>query len=89
MNWITGHGLQFGFDALVPSGHSDSQDFGVLLSSDPPPPPTSTLSDLVAYGEMTFSGRVPDQGPAAEEVSRLIGELRSLGWISARQDALT
>jgi chromosome partitioning protein len=53
------------------------------------PPLTSTLGDLVAYGEMTFSGRVSDQGSAAEEVSRLIGELRSLGWISARQDALT
>src|SRR3954451_3991764 len=27
---------------------------------------TATLSDLVAYGEMTFSGRIPDQGLAAE-----------------------
>jgi chromosome partitioning protein len=50
---------------------------------------TTALSDLVAYGEMTFSGRVPDQGSAAEEVARLTGELRSLGWIPARQDALT
>jgi len=32
---------------------------------------TSTLGDLIAYGEMTFSGRVPDQGAAGEEVSRL------------------
>jgi chromosome partitioning protein len=49
----------------------------------------STLSDLVAYGEMTFSGRVPEQGSAAEEVGRLVAELRTLGWISLRQDALT
>jgi chromosome partitioning protein len=49
----------------------------------------STLSDLVAYGEMTFSGRVPEQGSAAEEVGRLVAELRALGWISLRQDALT
>jgi chromosome partitioning protein len=46
----------------------------------------STLSDLVAYGEMTYSGRVPDQGPAAEEIDRLIAELRELGWI-ARSNA--
>jgi chromosome partitioning protein len=50
---------------------------------------TSTLSDLVAYGEMTFSGRVPEQGSAAEEVGRLVAELRTLGWVSRRQDALT
>jgi chromosome partitioning protein len=49
----------------------------------------ASLSDLVAYGEMTFSGRVPDQGSAAEEVTRLIAELRSLGWIPALQDVLT
>lgn len=46
----------------------------------------STLSDLVAYGEMTYSGRVPDQGAAAEEIDRLIAELRELGWI-ARSNA--
>jgi chromosome partitioning protein len=43
---------------------------------------TSTLGDLVAYGEMTFSGRVPEQGTAAgDEITRLVAELRSLGWI--------
>jgi chromosome partitioning protein len=46
----------------------------------------STLSDFVAYGEMTYSGRVPDQGTAAEEIDRLIAELRDLGWI-ARSNA--
>ena len=47
---------------------------------------TSTLSDLVAYGEMTFSGRVPDQGVAGEEVTRLLAELRALGWIDGLHD---
>jgi chromosome partitioning protein len=50
---------------------------------------TATLSDLVAYGEMTFSGRIPDQGLAAEELARLAVELRAFGWIPQRQDVLT
>jgi chromosome partitioning protein len=49
---------------------------------------TAVLSDLVAYGEMTFSGRVPDQGTAGEEVGRLVAELRSLGWIATREGAM-
>jgi chromosome partitioning protein len=48
-----------------------------------------TLGDLVAYGEMTFSGRVPDQGAAGEELTRLIAELQALGWIPERQTVLT
>jgi chromosome partitioning protein len=47
---------------------------------------TSTLSDLVAYGEMTFSGRVPADGLAGEEVTRLLAELRALGWIDTLHD---
>lgn len=47
---------------------------------------TSTLSDLVAYGEMTFSGRVPEQGIAGDEVTRLLAELRALGWVDRLQD---
>ena len=50
---------------------------------------TATLGDLVAYGEMTFSGRVPDQGAAGEELTRLIAELRTIGWIPERQTVLT
>jgi chromosome partitioning protein len=49
---------------------------------------TASLSDLVAYGEMTFSGRVPDQGTAAQEIGRLIEELRALGWLQACADAV-
>jgi chromosome partitioning protein len=39
------------------------------------------LSDLVAYGEMTFSGRLPAGGKAAAEVAALLAELRGLGWL--------
>ncbi|MCB8878287.1 ParA family protein [Acidisoma silvae] len=48
----------------------------------------SSLSDLVAYGEMSYSGRLPTSGPAAAEVSALIEELIKLGWIptSTRND---
>lgn len=41
----------------------------------------ATLGDLVAYGEMTYSGKVPTAGPASSEITTLIGELRTLGWI--------
>jgi chromosome partitioning protein len=52
----------------------------------------ASLSDLVAFGEMTYSGALPAKGPAATEVADLIKELRSLGWISraaARRKAVT
>ena len=41
----------------------------------------SSLSDLVAYGEMSYSGRVPITNPAASEVTALLEELNKLGWI--------
>ena len=47
----------------------------------------SFLSDLVAYGEMTYSGRVPSSGPAGAEVAALIAELRGLGWVPVRTAA--
>ncbi len=37
----------------------------------------------------TFSGRVPDQGLAGEELMRLAAELRTLGWLPDRQEALS
>jgi chromosome partitioning protein len=40
-----------------------------------------SLSDLVAYGELTYSGRLPDKGTAHLEVAALVKELRALGWI--------
>jgi chromosome partitioning protein len=42
---------------------------------------TTTLSDLVAYGEMTYSGRLPVTGQCAAEIAALVAELRELGWI--------
>jgi chromosome partitioning protein len=52
----------------------------------------ASLSDLVAYGEMTYSGTLPAKGPAAAEVAELIKELRGLGWIprvAARRKTVT
>jgi chromosome partitioning protein len=40
----------------------------------------ASLSDLVAYDEMGFSGRMPT-GKAGTEVAALIAELRGLGWL--------
>lgn len=45
----------------------------------------ATLSDLVAYGEMGFSGKMPT-GKAATEVAALITELRGLGWLPKKRD---
>jgi chromosome partitioning protein len=50
---------------------------------------STALSDLVAYGEMSFSGRIPDQGAAGQELARLVAELRALGWVPVRADAMT
>jgi len=41
----------------------------------------AAFSDLVAYGEMTYSGRLSASGQSAAEVAALIAELRELGWI--------
>ena len=44
---------------------------------------TTFLSDLVAYGEMTYSGQVPNADPARSEVIGFLAELRGLGWLPA------
>lgn len=41
------------------------------------------LGDRVAFAEMTFSGRTPAGGEAAQEVGELIAELRGLQWLPA------
>ncbi len=41
----------------------------------------ASLSDLVAYGELSYSGRVPSTGSAGMEVTALLAELRRIGWI--------
>jgi len=43
----------------------------------------TSLSDLVAFGELSYSGRIPTSGPAAAEVVALISELRNRGWLPA------
>ena len=41
----------------------------------------TTLSQVVAYTELTHNGRLPRQPPASIEIERLMNELRSLGWL--------
>jgi chromosome partitioning protein len=41
----------------------------------------ATLSDLVAYGELSYSGRIPTLPPAAGEIAALLAELRARGWL--------
>lgn len=41
----------------------------------------TTLSQVVAYTELTHNGRLPRQPPASVEVERLVDELRELGWL--------
>ena len=41
----------------------------------------ASLSDLVAYGELSYSGRIPTTGTAAAEIAALLAELRSRGWL--------
>lgn len=41
----------------------------------------ASLSDLVAYGELSYSGRIPTIGTAAAEIAALIAELRARGWL--------
>lgn len=42
-------------------------------------PLASRLHRLVAFKEMTFTGEVPGDGPAAHQVDRMIDEIASLG----------
>lgn len=44
----------------------------------------ATLSDLVAYGELSYSGQLPASGPALAEVKALIGELQAKGHLPSR-----
>ena len=41
----------------------------------------TSLSDLVAYGELSYSGRIPATGIAAAELAALLAELRAKGWL--------
>ena len=41
----------------------------------------TTISEAVAYGEMSFCGALPVTGTAGEEVAGLMAELRGQGWL--------
>ena len=41
----------------------------------------ATLSDLVAYGEMSYSGKLPQTGVAHGEIRLLLAELRKRRWL--------
>jgi len=41
----------------------------------------ASLSDLVAYGELSYSGCIPTTGTAAAEIAALLAELRARGWL--------
>lgn len=43
----------------------------------------TALSDLVAFGELSYSGRIPTAGAAAAELAALVAELRLRGWLPA------
>jgi len=50
----------------------------------------TVLSESVGFGELGFSGTLPANGTAAEEIASLIAELRGLGWLpDIRADAHT
>ncbi|SNB66536.1 chromosome partitioning protein [Arboricoccus pini] len=41
----------------------------------------TSLSDLVAYGELSYSGILPSSRPAVTELGDLLAELRKEGWL--------
>ena len=43
--------------------------------------PNDVLDYKVAFGELTFSGRLAPASAAAAEVAALVAELRGLGWL--------
>jgi hypothetical protein len=47
----------------------------------------ATFSDLVAFGEISHSGRIPTHGAAAAELARLLDELVVLGWVGCHARA--
>jgi chromosome partitioning protein len=43
----------------------------------------ASLSSLTAYGEISFSGRLPAKGKPAAEIAALLEELQEGGWLPA------
>lgn len=48
----------------------------------------ATLSDLVAYGELSYSGRLSAGGTAHQEATALLAELRRLGYLPQKLEAM-
>jgi len=45
----------------------------------------ASLSEAVAYGEIGFSGTLPREGAAADEIDKLLAELRRESWLPAAE----
>lgn len=60
--------------AVAQHALGEAEDAGVPLLA-------TTLSQAVAYTELSHNGRLPKQPPASLEMDRLIAELRELGWL--------
>jgi cellulose biosynthesis protein BcsQ len=49
----------------------------------------TTLSEAVAYGELSFAPALPANGVAAQEIAALLGELRTLDWLPSMAETRT
>jgi chromosome partitioning protein len=45
----------------------------------------TTMSEAVAYGELSFALALPTVGLAAQEIAALLAELRGLQWLPAAE----
>ena len=48
----------------------------------------ASLSDLVAYGELSYSGRLPSSGTAGAEIAALLAELHDMEWLPALRNGV-
>jgi chromosome partitioning protein len=47
------------------------------------------ISDLTAYQELTFTGRVPLTGRTGGEINGVVQEMRQIGWLPKQQEQRT
>lgn len=60
--------------AVAQHARGEAEEAGVSLLA-------TTLSQAVAYTELSHNGRLPKQPPASLEMDRLVSELRDMGWL--------
>lgn len=60
--------------AVAQHARGEAEEAGVPLLS-------TTLSQAVAYTELSHNGRLPKQPPASVEMDRLVWEMQELGWL--------